>query len=453
MQLTLPDAGRCKRLSEVVLHSCAKDDADRLSSVKCVPAAFLHPEGIITIDMIAAETRKYGNCSPAQLQKLYDAYELLVSSHRDFIDPETGKNLTRDDGSDYLQHAMRVAYRIAIIGRGRPGDLQQTIAAMLHDVPEDFGVPLEIIRAQFGGRVADMVFWLTKPKWNGESWVYADNSAYYQLKDKYIHSMYERRGYSYYRRLYYDSGDPSAWVIKAADNLDNLHTLKEVPPEKRQRNVLMIVNNTLAVLSRMLAKEDTDRLVDYIRTELGFEAPPDAIAGFADRSVVACPPREILLRRGLQGVTAPDRQINVYGADPKYVLLLGWIEIGLPDDGTDYLGLLRAMFRDYSVMEQNSYLPPGLAASEKIFRISGFRRDDQLHPYTFTYDPAERKIQVSKDGKPFIIAGLGAAEELSFEEPHLKALRSHINEKCELFLMELEDFHKKHVAVNEGGAG
>lgn len=414
---------------------------DGFSSAKRVPEAFFHPEGEVTIDRITKKLAEHGKLSVGQLRKLEEANNFLICLHSTCQNPKTGAPYVRDDGSDYLQHARRVAYRIAVVGKGRPEDLQQVIAALLHDVVEDFGVRLEELREKFGAPVADIVFWLTKPKWDGKNWIYPDSDCYYTMEDKYERSMYDRRGYSYYRRLYYQSGNTSAWAAKGADNLDNLHTLKNVRPEKRQRNARLIVNNTMAVLSRMLASEDIDWLVDYIQNELGFEVPRDAIAQGADSLVARCPPREVLVRQGLEGVHAPRYgQINVYGADPKYLLMLGWLEIGLPDDGKDYLPLLRSIFRQYTVLPVESYLPPGLAASEKIYRILGCRRDDQLSPFSTSFDAENLRVHLIKEGKPLFGVSLGSISELNFDEPQLKALCGHLAEQCEDFISQLEQF-------------
>lgn len=423
--------------------SAAPPLVDGFSSAKRVPDAFFHPSGEVTLEMLARKFSEYGKCSPDQLRKLEEAHNFLISLRSSSPNPETGAPYVREDGSDYLQHALRVAYRIAVVGSGRPEDLQQVLAAMLHDVAEDFGVRLEELRDRFGAPVSDMVFWLTKPKWDGKNWVYPDSECYYSMEDRYDHSMYDRRGYSYYRRLYYDSGNTSAWVIKAADNLDNLHTLKNVRPEKRQRNARLIVNNTMAVLSRMLAIEDTERLVFYLEDELGFQVPRDTIAKGADSFVARYPPREVLVRQGLEGVHAPRYgQINVYGADPKHLLMLGWLEIGLPDDGTDYFPMLRSLFREYTVIRVESYLPPGLAASEKIFRISGCRRDDQFRPFSTSFDAENLRVHLIKDGKPLFGVDLVAIRNIHFDDPQLKALCAHLAEQCDDLISRLEHFRK-----------
>lgn len=417
-----------------------------ICSAKRVPMSFFHPPDSVTIDQVAWEFSRHGNLSAGQIRRVEAAHDFLSSLHRARPNPKTGAIYVRDDGSDYMQHAMRVAYRIAVVGRGRREDLQQVQAALLHDSVEDFGVGLEEIKGNFGSRVADMVLWLTKPKWDGKAWIYPDSESYYSTHDLYGHSMYDRRGYSYYRRLYYDSGNTSSWVIKSADNLDNLHTLKNVRPEKRQRNARLIVNNTMAVLSRMLAPEDIEWLVKYIENELGFEVPRDAIANAPESWVSRCPPREVLVRQGLEGVHAPRYgQINVYGADPVHLLMLGWLEAGLPDDGNDYLGHLRSIFREYTILPMDSYLPPGLAASERVFRILGCRRDDQFRPYSTSFDPKNRRVRLLKDDKPILSIDLDSIGSVNFDDPQLKALCSHLALQCDDLISRLERFRQNFV--------
>ncbi|MEW5996091.1 MAG: HD domain-containing protein [Candidatus Micrarchaeota archaeon] len=444
-QLELSVPGRGRRSNSVAPL------VDGFSSAKRVPAAFFCPEAPITIEMIAGKLGEYRRCSPRQLMQLHEASDLLGEYHEKCPDPETGVKRVRDDSSDYLQHAQRVAYRIAIVGRGRVEDLQQTIAALLHDVVEDFGVRIEDIRRMFGNNVANMVLWLTKPKWDGNTWVYPDSPHYYGTEDKYDHSMYDRRGYSYYRRLYYESGNPSAWVIKAADNLDNLHSLSQVRPEKLRRNVRLIVNNTLAVLSRMLAREDTERLVSYVQDDLHFPVPQDAIAPVAPAWIVSCEPREVLLRRGLEGVYAPRHgQITVYGANTQFLLLLGWLELGLPDDGTDYLGPLRAAFREYTILPEESYLPPGLAASEKIFRVSGFRPECRFRPYGSRYDSETRRVHLTMGETQLFAADLSGVSSISFEEPQLRSLSEYIWARSREFAERLENFRSEYILPSNG---
>jgi (p)ppGpp synthase/HD superfamily hydrolase len=57
----------------------------------------------------------------------------------------------------YIVHPTEVASIVSQHG----GTNEQIAAAWLHDVVEDTGVTLEIIKAEFGSEVADLVGWLT----------------------------------------------------------------------------------------------------------------------------------------------------------------------------------------------------------------------------------------------------------------------------------------------------
>lgn len=50
---------------------------------------------------------------------------------------------------------------VVSILKTRPHDPEMIAAAWLHDVVEDTGVTIEVIRAEFGSKVSDLVGWLT----------------------------------------------------------------------------------------------------------------------------------------------------------------------------------------------------------------------------------------------------------------------------------------------------
>lgn len=416
---------------------------EHIYPAKRVPPAFFYPDKEITMEMIERD----GQFKNPEALRL--AFKLLLESYEKDA-KKNGRYRVRDDGSDYLQHALRVGYRIAIVGKGRREDEEQVSGGMLHDTPEDFDFPLGEIRALFKGEsgknIADMIFWLTKPKWDGRDWVYPDSPKYYEMEDLYDHSMYDSRGHSYYNRLYFLSGSPSAWVLKAADNLDNLYTLANVEPAKRQRNARLIVNNTFAVLSRMLARADIEELVRYMEEGLNFEVPRDTIAPYADSWVASCDPRTILVRQGLRGVTAPrDGQINAYGLHPAYLLPLDFFEVGLPGNGHDFLSLLRKEFPEYRIDPELSYLPPRLAGSESMFRFSAFRSTEALGAYQFIYDAENRRVRVWRDKTPHMTVELASLPNMRFDEPRLRELYGNLESMCADILQRLGEFQKKHM--------
>lgn len=57
----------------------------------------------------------------------------------------------------YIVHPREVARIVGTV----PHSYEMLAAAWLHDVVEDTGVTLEVIRAEFGNDVADLVGWLT----------------------------------------------------------------------------------------------------------------------------------------------------------------------------------------------------------------------------------------------------------------------------------------------------
>jgi len=419
---------------------------EHIYPAKRVPPAFFYPDKEITIEMIERD----GQFKSPEALRL--AFKLLLESYEKDA-KKNGRYRVRDDGSDYLQHALRVAYRIAIVGKGRREDEEQASAGMLHDTPEDFDFPLDEIRKMFGEHsgpnIADMIFWLTKPKWDGKDWVYPDNQKYYEMEDLYDHSMYDSRGKSYYDRLYFLSGSPSAWVLKAADNLDNLYTLANVAPAKRQRNARLIVNNTFAVLSRMLAREDIEELVHYMEEGLHFEVPRDTIAPYADSWVASCDPRTILVRQGLRGVTAPrDGQMTTYGLHPAYLLPLDFFELGLSGNGHDsnyFLSLLQKEFPEYAVTRQDSYLPPRLAGSESMFKFTGFRSTEALGAYQFIYDAENRRVRVWRDKTPHMSVDLDSLPGTRYDEPHLRELYGNLERMCTDIMQRLGEFQKKYM--------
>lgn len=425
---------------------------EHIYPAKRVPPAFFYPDKEITLGMIERDGQFK---SPSRELRL--GFDLLSQSYEKDAQ-KNGRHRVRDDGSDYLQHAMSVAYRIAIVGKGRREDEEQAAAGLLHDLPEDFDFPLDDIRTLFGGEsgrnIADMVFWLTKPKWDGIDWVYPDNPKYYKMTDEYETKMYDSRAENYYDRLYVASGSPSAWVLKAADNLANLYTLANVEPEKRQRNARTIVKHTFKVLSRMLARADIEELVRYMEEGLHFEVSRDrdTIAPYADSWVVSCEPRAILLRQGLRGVTAPrDRQINVYGLHPGYLLPLDFFEVGLPGNGHDFLSLLQKEFPEYKVNPQASYLPPRLAGNESMFRFSGFRSSESLGSYHFIYDAESHRVRVWRDKLPHMTTELDSLPSMRFDEPLLRELYGNLGSMCADILRRLDEFQKKHMQP-EGNA-
>jgi GTP pyrophosphokinase len=119
---------------------------------------------------------------------------------------------TRPTGAPYVEHLLE-ALEVLVRGAGvtDPGILQ---AAVLHDVVEDTPCTIDDVRQAFGGRVAEMVGWVTKP----EPTEGIDRKA---AKEAYLSRLR-------------DAPD-DAVLVKLADRVSNVQTLRNLRlPKQRQ---------------------------------------------------------------------------------------------------------------------------------------------------------------------------------------------------------------------------
>ncbi len=94
------------------------------------------------IEALIEEVKEYyPQCDPGLIHR---AYEVASQAHDGQI---------RASGQPYVQHSLETAALLADL-RLDPATIA---AAILHDVPEDTGTPLEKIRQEFGEEVASEV--------------------------------------------------------------------------------------------------------------------------------------------------------------------------------------------------------------------------------------------------------------------------------------------------------
>jgi GTP pyrophosphokinase len=127
----------------------------------------------------------------------------------------------RKSGDPYITHPLAVAMILAELGM----DTTTLVAALLHDTVEDTEVSLESIRADFGEDVAHLVNGVTKL-----DKVKFGEAAQSETIRKMIVAM---------------SRDPRVLVIKLADRLHNMRTLRFLPPAKQEKKA----RETLEVLA------------------------------------------------------------------------------------------------------------------------------------------------------------------------------------------------------------
>ena len=152
--------------------------------------------------------------NPESIALIQKAYDYVMDKH---------EGQTRRSGEPYTNHLIWVAYILATLETG-----PMTIAAgLLHDVMEDCGISHEEMVKEFGEEITTLVEGVTKiskMSFKDEQDVYAEN----------------------HRKIYIAMAkDIRVILIKFADRVQNMRTLKYMPLEKQQR----IAKETLEVYS------------------------------------------------------------------------------------------------------------------------------------------------------------------------------------------------------------
>ena len=182
-------------------------------------AEFLPPEELY-LDLIA-RVRKYHPSDDISL--IEKAYEVAGSAHA---------NQVRKSGEPYIVHPLYVAIILADLEMDK-----ETIAAgLLHDVIEDTEWTNEDVTEEFGIDVAHLVDGVTK----------LDSIQLTQTigEDK-AHDRAEMQAENLRKMFLAMAKDIRVIIIKLADRLHNMRTLKHMQPEKQQR----IARETLDIYS------------------------------------------------------------------------------------------------------------------------------------------------------------------------------------------------------------
>jgi guanosine-3',5'-bis(diphosphate) 3'-pyrophosphohydrolase len=144
------------------------------------------------------------NRSQAELEKIKAAYEFAFAAHQ---------GQKRESGEDYIQHPIEVAAVLNDLGM----DSTSIIAAFLHDVVEDTEVDHEQIVKKFGPQVAMLVNGVTK------------------LSQLNFQTKQEQQMENLRRMFLAMTQDLRVVIIKLADRLHNMRTLKYLPEERQRR--------------------------------------------------------------------------------------------------------------------------------------------------------------------------------------------------------------------------
>jgi len=148
----------------------------------------------------------------ADLRLIQTAYEVAEKAH-------TGQ--VRKSGDPYITHPLSVATILAELGM----DTTTLVAALLHDTVEDTTLTLKEVTEKFGDEVAHLVDGVTKL----DKVRFGDATEAETIR-KMIIAMAQ---------------DPRVLVIKLADRLHNMRTMRFLPPDKQARKA----RETLDVLA------------------------------------------------------------------------------------------------------------------------------------------------------------------------------------------------------------
>ena len=159
----------------------------------------------MTSDQLIEKARKY--LSSEKITAVEDAYEFAAEAHSGQV---------RKSGEPYVEHPLQVALILA----GLQFDVSSLVAALLHDIPENCGIPVSEIEVRFGAEVAKLVDGATKL-----------DKLTLQASEEVATS--EPQVENLRKMLVAMAADLRVVFIKLADRLHNMRTLSALSPEKQ----------------------------------------------------------------------------------------------------------------------------------------------------------------------------------------------------------------------------
>lgn len=188
-------------------------------------------------------------------EKIRAAYEFAEKAHRGQV---------RTSGEPYISHPVAVAYILLEMCM----DTDTICAALLHDVVEDTGVELEVIRRKFGEDVALMVDGVTK------------------IGQVPLNTKEEQHAENIRKILMAMSKDIRVIIIKLADRLHNMRTLACRPPEKQRKTSLETMSFYAPIAHRLGmndVKEEMEDVALYYLDPFGYKEVEKALEARKDK--------------------------------------------------------------------------------------------------------------------------------------------------------------------------
>lgn len=196
------------------------------------------------------------------LSKIVSAYELAEKYHHD---------QKRESGEPYISHPLSVAYILLELGM----DTDTICAALLHDVVEDTECTLEQLNKQFGNDVAMLVNGVTK------------------LGKVEIFTKEEQKAENIRKILLAMSEDIRVIIIKLADRLHNMRTLKFCREEKRRT----IAHETMNIYAPIAHRLGISSIKDEIEDLAFYYLDPFAYMEIEEQMKLRKDDRELLVEK------------------------------------------------------------------------------------------------------------------------------------------------------------
>lgn len=177
------------------------------------------------IQKILKDDRQY------DLSKIISAYEFAAKAH---------EGQKRSSGQDYIIHPLAVAYILLEFGM----DTDTICSALLHDVVEDTDATLDDLKKRFGQDVAMLVDGVTK------------------LGKIPTNSKERQQAENVRKILLAMSQDIRVMIVKLADRLHNMRTLKYRPHDKQRATALETINIYAHIAHRLGIRAIQEELED-----------------------------------------------------------------------------------------------------------------------------------------------------------------------------------------------
>ncbi|MGL4362211.1 MAG: RelA/SpoT family protein [Cellulosilyticaceae bacterium] len=184
------------------------------------------------------------------LKMVEDAYQLAFNAHKEQF---------RKSGEPYIIHPLAVAYILADLEL----DIESIVAGILHDVVEDTDYTVEDIENMFSKEVALLVDGVTKL-----------GKIHYSSTDKALQKE-EIQAENYRKMFLAMAQDIRVVLIKLADRLHNMQTLKYMAPHKQKEKAQETLNIYAPIANRLgickIKADLEDLALRYIEPEIYYE--------------------------------------------------------------------------------------------------------------------------------------------------------------------------------------